>query len=355
MSLLKEIQAELIDPKLRLSDILRKCHVLAYRLKQTSLQQWISNELNGYSDEENLPIYRVLKVQSYGSFLGYGIKAGKLPIPATVLDKRFRKFAETAPIKQGVASLESLVADQDADSLQMSWPHVILAKYSLEIIQDMSCIGAWREIPRSSIVGILDTIRNRVLGFVLEVESELPDSREIESGAQLPSAESQQKLNQVFNTYIMGGVNNLASGDQHISQDIIMPEPLTILTSLSSLATIARFINDFLLRGERIPLSERDRLEAKAREPAAPSPAAIQAVAKLSDDFRKIFDEQLTKAKERLQERYRRPAAGPAEYKEAYDQAQYQICAVLDAIRRHNGAKLPDDLKALWEEFACNK
>jgi hypothetical protein len=35
----------------------------------------------------------------------------------------------------------------------------------------------WEEIPRSALVGIVDTIRNRVLNMVLELKSEIGDNR----------------------------------------------------------------------------------------------------------------------------------------------------------------------------------
>jgi hypothetical protein len=74
---------------------------------------------------------------------------------------------------------------------------------------------AWISVPAAALVGVLDTIRNRVLNFVLEIESILgPDDA-------VPSKESKEtkaaQITQTFHQTIYGSVANVGTADS-ISQ-----------------------------------------------------------------------------------------------------------------------------------------
>jgi hypothetical protein len=350
VSLLRQIQEDAVNPAVSVADMLRKCAILAFRLKHEALKNWVDNELNGYPNGESVPHYRVLQLSSVGDFVGNNLKARAIPIRPAVLPPELRKFATEVRLKQGVRAIETLVKDSEGNLLQLPWPAELVARYGDRVLEDMTCINAYRQLPPSALVGVLDTVRNRILSYVLEIESESSSAGELEVPTQsIP----QEKLNQVFNTYILGGSNNVAAGGSGFSQEVIVPDPVTVLSSLSSLATVARFIHDFALRGNRLAPSDIRKLDAEIAKSGEASAEAVDAFAKLSEDFRELFDEQLEKAKDRLKERYHKPYAGPADYREAYDQAQYQICAILEAVKRHNSGVLPDDLQKLAEEFGC--
>jgi hypothetical protein len=78
----------------------------------------------------------------------------------------------------------------------------------------MNLMQAWKLIAPSTVVGILDTIRNRILNFVLEIESDAPSAGE----GTLTTALTPEKVGNVFNTYIMGNVGNVATGSSHVNQ-----------------------------------------------------------------------------------------------------------------------------------------
>jgi len=47
MSLLTEIQAAATDPSHSTADLLRKCQILAFRLRHEPFKQWVGHELSG--------------------------------------------------------------------------------------------------------------------------------------------------------------------------------------------------------------------------------------------------------------------------------------------------------------------
>lgn len=48
---------ELVDPETKLKDTLLKVQVLAFKIKNTKLKEWVNNELNGFIGKE-VPSYR---------------------------------------------------------------------------------------------------------------------------------------------------------------------------------------------------------------------------------------------------------------------------------------------------------
>ena len=73
----------------------------------------------------------------------------------------------------------------------------------------MVLVQAWQSLGVSSLVGILSTVRNRILNFVLEIEGSFPDAGEAQANS-VPIPKEQ--VAQIFNHYIYGNVGNLASG-----------------------------------------------------------------------------------------------------------------------------------------------
>jgi AbiTii len=64
--------------------LLRKCRVLASRLQNDELKQWVQSELDGYRDEMEVPEYRHIHCHAYGHFFGpYGHELTDLQIPAS--------------------------------------------------------------------------------------------------------------------------------------------------------------------------------------------------------------------------------------------------------------------------------
>jgi AbiTii len=97
MPLLDEIIPGAVSDKTPVQTLLRQCLVLAHQLKNDKLKVWVEQELNGYTDVEALPKYRVVKTVATGSFVGPGGNAlNNQPLPASTLGEDLRHWAETA-------------------------------------------------------------------------------------------------------------------------------------------------------------------------------------------------------------------------------------------------------------------
>lgn len=213
MSLLRDIQDSAIDEGSQVATLLRKCKVLAVRLGSKEFGRWVDNELNGYEDLDELPSYRVLRVRSYGHFVGYGHEVKNAPIAPGVLPEEIREFSETSMINMPISALASL-ADAGSDSRDR-WPPDVVRLVGSDIYENLNCVDAWKALPRAALIGIIDTVRTRILNFALEIESEYPDAGEAPVKS---NPVPEDKVSQVFHTYITGNVQNLATGSSDFKQ-----------------------------------------------------------------------------------------------------------------------------------------
>ena len=216
MSLLRQIQDAAIDSSVDLPTLLRKCKVLAARLGNEDFKQWINNELVGYDCKNDLPIYRVLNVNSKGNFSGaFGSSLRNADIPLTCMPKEFRENLGHCYMMSPVAAIASLVKNDNTGTLQEPWNPDVVAYFCQEIYEHMVCMQAWKVIPASSLVAALDSVRTRILNFVLEIEAQNPAAGEAMINEKpVP----QEAVQHIFNTYITGNVQNVATGSTNVRQ-----------------------------------------------------------------------------------------------------------------------------------------
>ena len=217
MSLLRQIQDAAIDSSIDLPTLLRKCKVLAARLGNDDFKRWIDHELFGYDDNDQLPEYRVLSVNSKGHFSGaFGSGLRNADIPLLCFPEKFRENLGHSYLMQPIAAMESLVVNSTSGTLHEPWNPDIVAHFGQMIYERMVCMQAWKVIPVSALVAALDTVRTRVLNFVLEIEAQNPAAGEAMANEKpVP----QETVQHIFNTYITGDVQNLSSGSTNVTQN----------------------------------------------------------------------------------------------------------------------------------------
>lgn len=205
-----------MDSKIDIVQVLRKCRVLASRLNHDELKNWVQKELDGYPPGDIVPDYRVKQCQSKGQFVGLaGAQLKNAPIPTQNLPQELQKEITKVRFRESVSALQNLAETGDKDSFGSPWPNELIQAYAGEFYDDMVLIEAHQVIPRNAIVWVIETVRNRVLNFALEIEAADPTAGEPTPGSKpLP----ERTVNQIFNNYISGNVGNIASGSSQFQQ-----------------------------------------------------------------------------------------------------------------------------------------
>lgn len=217
MTLLRELQRDTLDPKVDIITVLRMARVLAARLNNAEFVTWIQHELNGYPNGVDLPNYRILDVHASAHLLIGFNQMPRAAVKVSQIPEQFRHWATTFSLSSSISELSSLIAGVDNkthDGLQCFWPQELAAKFGGAGYgggrAKVQCLSAWQEISVAAVVGVVETVRNRLLEFVLQIEAEAPFAGEVAPGeTPLP----QERVSQIFNNYISGGVTHIATTD----------------------------------------------------------------------------------------------------------------------------------------------
>jgi hypothetical protein len=120
------------------------------------------------------------------------------------------------PHYQEIESQIETLESTKRDTLRISWPAEILSYLSNRVYQYMTCYEAWSIITKGHLVQILDTTRNRLLTFILELADRYPEQAKasFDTNRRIPD----EQIRQVFNYYIMGGAHHLVSSASNVSQ-----------------------------------------------------------------------------------------------------------------------------------------
>lgn len=215
MGLLGDIQSAIIDADRPLPAALRMAMVLAARLDNRLLRQWVDRELNGYPDDAELPAYRAKRpARVLGDFSGpLGLQADGFAIAPFQVKAEHRDVGLfDIAFNAAVATYEALL-EGDGDDFQVPWPAGAVPLTRPRVFQDMVCINAWKAISRSDLVAIVDGVRNRLLGLVLELEREAPEAGEVAS-AQLPIHAEQ--ITHLVQTTIYAGSTTVSDNSIHV-------------------------------------------------------------------------------------------------------------------------------------------
>lgn len=159
--LIQELQSDALNHLASVSDLLRKALVVSKKLKITDIEDWINSELNGYKDMKNIPSYRIVhgEVKVKNPYRGMQ--------PLNFENAELAEIFQTSRNAQPIRELESIIVDASGfiyspfSEAQKSflYKNMTIALEPLLIIS------------KASIIGILDAVRNKILDWSLELES----------------------------------------------------------------------------------------------------------------------------------------------------------------------------------------
>jgi hypothetical protein len=128
MSLLREIQASLMNPEEETGPILLKLRLLASRLGSGLLEEWVKYESDGYPADVDVPDYRRVPVSYRAHFSGpFGSGIQNAPIPPALIEKFAGKHWTSFEMRQGVSAIDDLVGRRkDSATLTIEAANLIL-------------------------------------------------------------------------------------------------------------------------------------------------------------------------------------------------------------------------------------
>jgi AbiTii len=229
MQLISDIINNLIDDEKSIYSTLLKTKVLASRIDNEKMLNWVNSELNGYPTDDALPIYR----KNYGShikgdYLIGNTKYSNQPIPTNGFKEKFGIDIAETTFRQGVSTLEQMIIRQEGGSLMQPFPAEIVGyleaswkQLDLENGYFLNLINAKKIIAIASVQDVLSQVRNRLLDFLLELDKKFGSITEIKDLTNKNKEITQIMEQTIINTSGDGNIVNTGNSNK-IKADIII-------------------------------------------------------------------------------------------------------------------------------------
>jgi len=155
-----DFENKINDKNYSISDLLRHCLIIAAKLKQNDVAEWINSELNGYGNKIPLPQYRKIPVSVKFLNPQYGWCL------YVITDEEAVKYLNELPLRIKISEVEEL-SKSSGDVIRIDAP-VALKNELLSNLDFESDISF--EATHISTIGVIDSVKNYMLNWVLKLE-----------------------------------------------------------------------------------------------------------------------------------------------------------------------------------------
>lgn len=196
-----------------LADVLRKCLVLAYDLRNAPFQAWVDQELDGYSADAVLPTYRSsLSAAVKANAINLAYRYSNVVVPAAAMPEDLHDSLSSIDFRQSVGELEEIVSSARArgdGSVRVNIDATVWGVVEFE--NDFNVTDMWREISVAQVAGVLDVVRTAALRFALGIGH-------LEESSDRPAEARQETITNIFQTLVQGGVVSIAGHADQVLQ-----------------------------------------------------------------------------------------------------------------------------------------
>lgn len=199
MGIIQELQDEIINPDADINNILRKALLVSHKLQLKEFEKWIRNELNGYTDIDDLPVFRKNikgKLKYFNPFHGWcpiQFETGKEEDSLTTID-----------IMQSVPQILALIKDRKGNLSMKLPPEIVRCLWKDSCMPEMKTRLFF---DKSIFVNIVEQVKTNLLNWVLLLEDQGISGDSVSFSI---SEKEKAKNSQIINNYqtnIFGDLN----------------------------------------------------------------------------------------------------------------------------------------------------
>ena len=211
MVLVDEIIEVLSSKNLSLENALFKAKVLAHRLGESEMKQWVDCELTGYPDAGTLPSYRVIPVSVMGNVSNTVYRYQNHPLPLSHLSKKLREKLETTYLIQSITVIEKW-AENDADLTIVIAPE-LCPSLSKGVGYGYFVERAWGKHSLGAMLQVVTEVRSRLLDFVLNLSEQIPSEV---SAEEMKKMSKEIRVADIFKNSVFGNNTTIIVGNGSI-------------------------------------------------------------------------------------------------------------------------------------------
>lgn len=210
-----KIIKELANNEISLEVALNRLLIIASDIENDELAQWAENELNGYTNESELPTYRIIKNSRFiYSGINGRFKVENAPLP--VAEMMGTKIDElTFNVLDGVRALSELVVGNYEYGRDLT----AMAR-TIHEQTGIYCTSIKQIAPQNAIENIISAIKSKLLKVLIKLDKEYGCLDELDIDITQKNPGEVRAINTIINKYIfedrsirIGDKNRIESTD----------------------------------------------------------------------------------------------------------------------------------------------
>lgn len=257
----------LSDDTTSLTTPLLKVKVLASRIGNKELLEWVNNELVGYKTDESLPEYRKARATPKGNLQQGAHYERNVTLPIMIFGEKIAKELVEYPVYQGIKGIEQLTSDLKGDTLVQSYGAdycAFLTKAAKDNDQWVRITHAWIEVHISELVQVLSAVRNKLLDLLLKVEEDYPNLEEDLKANTIDKSEVNQTIIHIMNNFNTSGDGNIINTGNKNTFNTKINVSKGNVNELRSVLREASVPEENIIEIENIVVQEEPNLEKKS-------------------------------------------------------------------------------------------
>lgn len=164
-----KIIIDLINNEISVEQALEALDFLLEDISDKKIKKWLTNELNGYTNEKDIPDYRYVHANIKGNYIAGRVKCTNQDIP--IKPEKIENFY-TIKMNQPVAQIQQFsLAEKEGKEHSLTMPlHAVIAQ-DISLING-EVISAYRELSLYAFTNILSKIKSKLLNIFKELEKQ---------------------------------------------------------------------------------------------------------------------------------------------------------------------------------------
>nr|WP_308743154.1 hypothetical protein [uncultured Anaerocolumna sp.] len=211
-----KIIKELANNEISLEVAINRLLIIASDINNKELSQWAEQELNGYTSEDTIPAYRIVKNTMFRySGINGRMKATNVPLPLKELLKGHDEDIFDMNIYDGIKTIEGFInSDTDVQyGRDLTWAASMV--YRMTGIQ---CYSITQTVPENALENTVNTVKTLLLKVLIQLDKSYGCMDDLDIDITNKTPEEVTKLNTIINNYIFND-NSIKIGDKNKIKD----------------------------------------------------------------------------------------------------------------------------------------
>jgi hypothetical protein len=205
-----KIIKELANNEIPLEVAINRLYIIASDIGNGDLAQWAEKELNGYTTDDTVPPYRIVKntIFRYSGINGR-MQATNAPLPLMELLKGEDLSLFNMVIHDGIKTIEGLTFNDTQYGKDLTWAAPMI--YNMTGLQ---CYSITQIVPKNALESTLNTVKTMLLKVLIQLDKSYGclDDLDIDITGKTP--EEVTRINTIINNYIFTD-NSVQIGDKN--------------------------------------------------------------------------------------------------------------------------------------------